>query len=152
MIKIYLAGPFFNEKERNYVEIAANILRNQGYEVIVPMEHCIKDDDKLTNEEWARKVFEYDVGQITDASCVLAIYYGHYSDSSTAWELGFAFARGIPCIVAHVDLTNVASIMPVSGCFYNIPFSDIGNIDLVNLLSNNRPSSVGMNAWMVEQK
>ena len=38
MIKIYLAGPFFNEKERNYIEIAANILRNQGYEVIVPPE------------------------------------------------------------------------------------------------------------------
>ena len=63
MIKIYLAGPFFNEKERNYIEIAANILRNQGYEVIVPMEHFIENGEKLTNEEWARKVFEYDVEQ-----------------------------------------------------------------------------------------
>lgn len=53
MIKIYLAGPFFNEKERNYIEIAANILRNQGYEVIVPMEHFIENGEKLTNEEWA---------------------------------------------------------------------------------------------------
>lgn len=49
MIKIYLAGPFFNEKERNYIEIAANILRNQGYEVIVPMEHFIENGEKLTN-------------------------------------------------------------------------------------------------------
>lgn len=46
MIKIYLAGPFFDEKERNYVEIAANILRNQGYEVIVPMEHFIENGGK----------------------------------------------------------------------------------------------------------
>lgn len=78
MIKIYLAGPFFNEKERNYIEIAANILRNQGYEVIVPMEYFIENGEKLTNEEWARKVFEYDVEQIRNADCILAIYHGHY--------------------------------------------------------------------------
>lgn len=51
MIKIYLAGPFFNEKERHLVETAALILRNQGYEVIVPMEHFIENGEKLTNEE-----------------------------------------------------------------------------------------------------
>lgn len=118
MIKIYLAGPFFNEKERNYIEIAANILRNQGYEVIVPMEHFIENGEKLTNEEWARKVFEYDT----------------------------------TCIVAHVDPSITASIMPVTGCYYNIKFSDIGKIDLKNLLDNERPSSRGLNAWIVEQK
>lgn len=152
MIKIYLAGPFFNEKERNYVEIAANILRNQGYEVIVPMEHFIENGEKLTNEEWARKVFEYDVEQIRNADCMLAIYHGHYSDSGTAWEIGFAFAYSTTCIVAHVDTSNVASIMPVTGCYYNIKFSDIGKIDLKNLLDNERPSSRGLNAWIVEQK
>lgn len=152
MIKIYLAGPFFNEKERNYIEIAANILRNQGYEVIVPMEHFIEDGELLTNEEWARKVFEYDVTQIADSSCVIAVYHGHYSDSGTAWELGFAFARGIPCIVAHVDLSNIASIMPVNGCYYNIAYSDIDKVDIQGLLERNRSSLRGMNAWIVEQK
>lgn len=140
MIKIYLAGPFFNEKERNYIEIAANILRNQGYEVIVPMEHFIENGEKLTNEEWAHKVFEYDVEQIRNVDCILAIYHGHYSDSGTT------------CIVAHVDPSITASIMPVTGCYYNIKFSDIGKIDLKNLLDNERPSSRGLNAWIVEQK
>lgn len=152
MIKIYLAGPFFNEKERHLVETAALILRNQGYEVIVPMEHFIENGEKLTNEEWAREVFDYDVEQIRNADCVLAIYHGHYSDSGTAWELGFAFARGVPCIVAHVDPSNIASIMPVNGCYYNIAYSDIDKVDIQSLLERNRSSLRGMNAWIVEQK
>lgn len=56
------------------------------------------------------------------------------------------------CIVAHVDPSITASIMPVTGCYYNIKFSDIGKIDLKNLLDNERPSSRGLNAWIVEQK
>lgn len=67
-MQIYLAGPFFNEKERHLVETAALILRNQGYEVIVPMEHFIENGEKLTNEEWAREVFDYDVEQIRNDS------------------------------------------------------------------------------------
>ena len=116
------------------------------------MAHFIENGEKLTNEEWARKVFEYDVEQIRNADCILAIYHGHYSDSGTAWEIGFAFAHDTTCIVAHVDTSNVASIMPVTGCYYNIKFSDIGKIDLKNLLDNERPSSRGLNAWIVEQK
>lgn len=86
MIKIYLAGPFFNEKERHLVETAALILRNQGYEVIVPMEHFIENGEKLTNEERAREVFDYDVEQIRNADCVLAIYHGHYSDKCSKYH------------------------------------------------------------------
>lgn len=40
----------------------------------------------------------------------------------------------------------------LTGCYYNIKFSDIGKIDLKNLLDNERPSSRGLNAWIVEQK
>lgn len=104
----------------------------------------IENGEKLTNEEWAREVFDYDVEQIRNADCVLAIYHGHYSDSGTAWELGLAFAHDITCI----DTSNVA----ITGCYYNIKFSDIGKIDLKNLLDNERPSSRGLNAWIVEQK
>lgn len=73
MIKIYLAGLFFNEKERHLVETAALILRNQGYEVIVPMEHFIENGEKLTNEEWAREVFDYDVEQIRNLQSIMVI-------------------------------------------------------------------------------
>ena len=60
------------------------------------MEHFIENGKKLTNKEWACKVFDYDVEQIRNADCILAIYHGHYSDSGTALELGFAFVGGIP--------------------------------------------------------
>ena len=151
-MKIYLAGPFFDAEERSYIETASKILRDQGYEVIVPMEYIVENGDKMTNEEWAREVFKYDVAAINEADCILAVYHGHYSDSGTAWELGYVAASGIICIVAHTDINNVASIMPVTGSHYNIRFSDINKIDLKNLLANTRPSYASINAWMVEQK
>ena len=50
-MKIYLAGPFFDAEERSYIETASKILRDQGYEVIVPMEYIVENGDKMTNEE-----------------------------------------------------------------------------------------------------
>ena len=41
-MKIYLASPFFNELERNNVKRMANVLRERGHEVYVPMEHEIE--------------------------------------------------------------------------------------------------------------
>lgn len=48
-MKIYLAGPFFDAEERSYIETASKILRDQGYEVIVPMEYIVENGDKMTN-------------------------------------------------------------------------------------------------------
>lgn len=48
-MKIYLAGLFFDAEERSYIETASKILRDQGYEVIVPMEYIVENGDKMTN-------------------------------------------------------------------------------------------------------
>lgn len=98
MKKIYLAGPFFNQYERDLITKAAEILRNREYDVTVPMEHIIEGGDKMTNEEWSRHVFQYDVARIRECDIVIAIYH---------------------------DVNNIASIMPVSGCSCNIRFEDL---------------------------
>lgn len=151
-MKIYLAGPFFNKNERDLIEKASKILRSQEHQVIVPMEHIIENGDKMTNEEWSRCVFQYDVAKIRECDIVIAIYHGHYSDTGTAWELGYTKACAIPSIVVHVDVNNIASIMPVTGCSCNIRFGDLEKIDINNVISYCHGHQTSINAWIVEQK
>lgn len=128
MAKIYLASPFFNDDEKLSVRLIAGILRNKGHEVFVPMEHEIEGGFSMTNFEWANNVFRMDKNALSMCDVVVAINYGLYSDSGTAWECGYAFALNIPVIVYTPDLEEVAqsSLMVVNGCHANI-------IGIVNL-------------------
>jgi len=101
---VYLASPLFTEHERNQIMTHARYLRARGYIVYVPMEHQIEDAWNLTNDEWAKKVFEEDVAAIRNCDEVHCLYYGLYSDSGTAWECGFAYGIGKP--VKLFDMAN----------------------------------------------
>lgn len=144
--------PFFNEEERELVKKVSEFLRGRGYDVIVPMEYKIEGGEKMTNEEWARNVFRYDIDKIVRSDLVIAIYHGHYSDTGTAWELGYAAGTGIPSIVVHVNTENIASIMPVSGCSCNVKYEDLPKIDINNIIDNYTECKTSINAWIVEQK
>ena len=93
-MRIYLAGPFFNKKERANIEQAEKILRDKNLELFVPMEHKIENGESMPNDLWGKLVFEMDKQAIYDCDIVVALYYGMYSDSGTAWEAGYAMAVG----------------------------------------------------------
>lgn len=91
---IYLASPFFNKKERSAVTLIADFLRNKGIDVYVPMEHEIPNAWDLSNEVWAKKVFDEDIKAIDECDTIIVLNWGMYSDSGTAWECGYAYAKG----------------------------------------------------------
>lgn len=113
-MKIYLASPLFTEHERENVIASAKDLRRQGHEVYVPMEHQIEDGWDLTNNEWARRVFEEDIKAINWCDCVYCLYYGLYSDSGTAWECGYAYGIGKEVVVFDYANEEV-SLMVIQG-------------------------------------
>ena len=113
-MKIYLASPLFTEYERNEVKRYAQAYREQGYYVYVPMEHQIENAWDMPNHEWAKKVFEEDVRAIDESDGVVVLYYGLYSDSGTAWEQGYAYAKGKEVIVINCGCKE-ASLMVVNG-------------------------------------
>lgn len=123
MTKIYLAGPFFKEKEREFVEEIARQLRCSGHEVYVPMEHKIENGENLPNHEWARKVFEQDIKAIDECDKVIAIYSSLYSDTGTAWECGYAYAKGKEVFInvckeesdSKNTIKNIKSLMVING-------------------------------------
>ena len=111
---IYLAGPFFNDKQRTHISQAENTLRKRGLTVFSPREHSIPDGENMANHLWGKAVFQMDVEAIDFCDLVVAVYDGMYSDTGTAWEIGYAYANNIPIVLVCTDVSNEQSIMPVN--------------------------------------
>ena len=144
-IKVYVAGPFFREGERERLEKLREFFNSDEffdkYEFFVPMDHKIPGGETMPNGEWAWNVFEMDVKELAASDLVVGIYDTHYSDTGTAWELGFAFANHIPVLLLCTNLEADNSIMPliaadhiyqfdkfVNGEYFNFEEFDIENL------------------------
>lgn len=117
LTKIYVAGPFFKPGERERLEQLRKLFKEDSffdnYELFFPMDHFIPDGEKMSNLEWGKAVFKMDTQALEQADIVVAVYDKHYSDSGTAWELGYAYGLGIPVILLCTDLNADNSIMPI---------------------------------------
>ena len=134
-MKIYLASPFFNEAELEIYRSVITALRAEGYEVYVPQEHIIEDAWALSNEEWAQQVFVEDCYAIDDCEVVMVLNFGLYSDSGTAWEAGYAFAKGKTVVQVLCGGENATySLMMMNSC-YNIV--ELPQVALFNKVSAN---------------
>ncbi|MBP2030922.1 nucleoside 2-deoxyribosyltransferase [Methanohalophilus levihalophilus] len=104
---IYLAGPLFSEAEREFNRKLAGMLRNAGYEVFLPQEDSAdnsKSREKLDNAT----LFKKNVEGIDKSDLVVAILDGGSDvDSGTAWEIGYAWARGIPIVGLRTDFRTL---------------------------------------------
>ena len=99
MKKIYLASPIFNSEETNKLEIVKTILRDKGLDVYVPNEHQ-NPQLEFGSLEWRAATFKSDVDAIDNCDVMVAINcQGNYDDAGTMWEIGYAFAKGIPVVV-----------------------------------------------------
>ena len=121
-IKVYVAGPFFHNGERERIEKVRQCFSHKpGYELFFPMDHFIENGDTLSNWEWGKEVFKMDTKAIDESELIVAIYDKHYSDSGTAWEIGYAYSKGIPIILLCTSLEEDNSIMPIvcADCVYD---------------------------------
>ena len=89
-----MAGAFFRPETKSRIDAYAAGFRRLGYDVFVPQEHTIPNAWEMSQEDWAREVFKMDIAAIQDCDMVYAVYDGLYSDSGTAWEIGYAYALG----------------------------------------------------------
>lgn len=126
-MKIYLASPFFNEKELYNVELAENILNERGFEVFSPRLNEVRDVDKVGSQWWSKETFMNDRRFIDWADVVIMLYYGAYSDSGTAWECGYAYGTNKPVVV--VQLGENSNLMVHEGCHTNISMEDLKTYD-----------------------
>ena len=124
-MKVYLAGPFFTKRERKIIEKVYKILKNKNLDIFAPMEHFIENGESLSNKDWGRSVFNMDVEAIDQCDIIVCIYYGMYSDTGTAWEVGYAYAKNKPIILIHVNSYRITSVMTTNSAKANILFQDL---------------------------
>lgn len=114
---IYIAGPFFTDEERAFLKVVIESVKETfpNEELFIPMEHFIPNGENLSNNEWAEAVFKMDVEALNKCDRVVAAYLGLRSDTGTAWEIGYAYAKGIPVdlILSLEALSGEVSIMPI---------------------------------------
>ncbi len=124
-IKVYLAGSCSSENRTMMKEIAS-FLRDLEYDVYCPFELKIENAWDMSQEEWARKVFEKDIEAIDACDVFLMITPGRHSTAGTNWEQGYAYAKKKRISVIQYTNDNT-SLMTYSSanCFINTDETDI---------------------------
>jgi nucleoside 2-deoxyribosyltransferase len=132
MKRIYLASPFFNEREIKTVKLVADILISKGLEVFEPMDNQM--DAEPESRQWSIETFRNDVKFIDWAEAVVAVYDGNYSDSGTAWEMGYAYGTNKPLIVVHVG--DASNLMVHESAHANLTIQELMEYDFKKLPSS----------------
>ncbi|MDD3248656.1 MAG: nucleoside 2-deoxyribosyltransferase, partial [Methanosarcina sp.] len=90
---IYLAGPLFTHAELEYNRKLKDMLLNNGFSVFLPQEDA--EDAAQERERQSQEcIFRKCVEGVDTSDLVVAILDGVDVDSGTAWEIGYAYAKG----------------------------------------------------------
>ena len=134
MKRVYLASPFFNEKEVEYLEQVEKILEKKSLKVFSPMRNPVDKQVQVGSRQWSIETFMNDIKYIKWCEVVVGIYHGNYSDSGTAWELGYAFATDKPVILVHIGENS--NLMVHEGAHANITLEELKDYDFDLLVSS----------------
>lgn len=106
-LKIYLAGPLFNELERQRNSLLKQRLE-QVFDVFLPQQDGLLLDDIIRHggdPDFARKeVFNTDIKELKNSDILIAILDGAVIDPGVAVEIGFFWGLGKPCIGLQTDV------------------------------------------------
>jgi len=107
--KIYIAGPLFNDHEKNYLESIAFELERNGYDCFLPHRDQppeVKESDlKGTDmsQEIKDLIFKTDLDALDAADLTVALLTGQDIDSGTSAEIGHTYAKEKPVIAINAN-------------------------------------------------
>ena len=118
---IYLAAPFLGEEgKREKAIIAADILREKGFEVFEPYKYRIPHAWDYPNNEWGAMVFMNDIHAIDTSDIIVVLSYGRNSPAGTNWEAGYAFGSGKKIILVEMEPGEIMSLMVANGRYATV--------------------------------
>lgn len=100
-MEVYLAGPLFTQAERRWQRELADALRERGYKIFLPQDDAALP--LLQSPPDYHGAFESCRDAIDRCDAVVATLDGADGDSGTAWECGYAYARGKPVVAVRTD-------------------------------------------------
>jgi len=103
-VKIYFAAPLFTQAERYWNQQLADILSMEAanLQIFLPQ---VDADVLLPNGQLdLSSVYSHCIQGVDEADVLVAILDGADVDSGTAFECGYAFAKGKPIIGIRTDI------------------------------------------------
>lgn len=94
----YVAGPLFDEGERWWQETIDARVVAAGFDTFLPH----RDSPPKTADN-VRDIFIGDRDAVDRSDIIVANLNGVTTDDGTAWELGYAYAKGVYGIGLHTD-------------------------------------------------
>ena len=115
---VYIAAPVVgvDDQQRKEIDRIVEVLMKYYDYAYCPWKLKIPNAWNMPQEQWARCVFTQDVIELDRADTVIVCDYGRYSSCGTAWEAGFAFAKGKRIIVIQMPNVHEVSLMVHNGC------------------------------------
>src|SRR3989338_10015260 len=94
-MKVYIAGKIRREIEKAFLEEIASLCEGLGFETFLPH----RGVGLASGIDDVERIFEGDIKKgFEDVDLVVAVLDGLHVGAGTAWELGYAYAKGIPAI------------------------------------------------------
>ncbi len=98
--KVYIAGKIGSEHELEMLEKIDELCKKIGLDTFLPH----RDVGIAKGIKDAEKIFRGDINEgFKDINLVIALLDGFHIGAGTAWELGYAYAKGIPSIGLKTD-------------------------------------------------
>jgi nucleoside 2-deoxyribosyltransferase len=113
MTSVFISAALFSAVEREYNDRITEALRENGYEVFLPQRASDRvraenperpgEDPVAHRELIGRLTFDACLDGIKSSDLLIALLDGTDVDSGTAWEIGYAYAKGIPVLGVRSD-------------------------------------------------
>ena len=114
MKQAYIAGPLFDDHEREYLVKIAEIVESFGFSTFLPHRDAGLVTGDFTHEKKV-KVFDVDMEYLKPADLVVALLTGRDVDSGTAAEIGYAYKASKKLIGV-----NANNIKPINNFVWGI--------------------------------
>ena len=104
MRTVYLAAPLFSEAELDFNRMLRDEIKMSGFNVFLPQEDSnnVKDRDDRQSI-----IFNKNEAAIDKSDIIVAVIDGADVDSGTAWEIGYAYARGKSILGLRTDFRTL---------------------------------------------
>ena len=103
MSAIYQAGPLFTEAERAWHKNLSAHLRVAGHTVVWPGDLLTAEKIQSAGAAGPAWIFRVCLDALDHCDCLVAVLDGPQVDDGTAWEMGYAYARGLPVYGLRTD-------------------------------------------------
>ncbi|EJS58517.1 hypothetical protein ICE_01926 [Bacillus cereus BAG1X1-2] len=136
VVRVFIAGPFFNDEQINRIKRLENALGNNPFVADI-FSARFYQHEHLTfgSTEWRTVVFHNDLKYLRRADVVVAIhdFVNGCVDSGTAFELGYAYAFQKPIILIK-EKESIPNLMLIESLHaYLANIEDIVTYDFINM-------------------